>query len=160
MEKIPMRRVLAIYKKCNSLFRKIFPNRLTSIFAKKHVNWKRKDECIWKHKATFIALFAMFLVALLSTKWFNLKSSNKQKFEGTCLYILQKSSLKSFKNNFTMVLLFIIVCLNVATVIAIIVFYKFRKLNTHSTKKEVKKELCTRQKLNKHYFLNILCLNF
>ena len=118
-------------------------------------NWK-KNRCIWKHIATFVALYALFLVASMTTKCFIFKLSNKQWFGVVCKDLLQKSSLNFFNNIFTMILLYIIVCLNLSTVITITVFYKFRKLNKHSNKKEVKKKLCTRQKLIKHYFLNIL----
>ena len=101
-------------------------------------NWK-KNRCIWKHIATFVALYALFLVASMTTKCFIFKLSNKQWFGVVCKDLLQKSSLNFFNNIFTMILLYIIVCLNLSTVITITVFYKFRKLNTHSTKKELKK---------------------
>ena len=89
----------------------------------------------------------MFLVALMITKWFIFKLSNRHWFGDICKDLLQKSSLNFF-DIFIMILSYIIVCLNLATVITITVFYKFEKLNTRPTKKEFKKKLLDKDLLN------------
>lgn len=58
-----------------------------------------------------------------------------------------------------MILLFTIACLNIATVFTITVFEKFRKINTHSTEKELETMSYVLDKNLLNNFFQTLCLD-